>query len=316
MFLETPAGWGALFVLGIFAGVLSGLLGVGGGLLMVPALTIFGVPVVQATATSLVGVFLSTASGSARNFSVGDLNWKASLVLALFGVMTAQAGAWLGEHIPDAWLSLSFAAFMLITIYLMNLRRQLQQQEVVDSTAELNQAAGTTEVVVEQQGGDLPDSSSPAQQLAVDTSSSHKFIPLAGIGLLAGVLSGLFGIGGGVVKVPLQMLFLGESIKTAVQTSLGAIGAIAASGLVQHAYNHNVLWIPGLCLGIGGILGAQAGTRLLPKLSDRTVKILFALFLITLSIYMATHGILELAANSYPSRSPQVHSNKLSKYWV
>lgn len=279
MLLEIPTGWGLLFVIGIFAGVLSGLMGIGGGLLMVPALTVFGVPVVQATATSLVGVFLSTVSGSARNLSVGDLNWKASLILALFGVITAQVGAWIGDHIADAWLSLSFAVFLLVTIYLMNLRKQLQHEE-----SELE--AQTLEL--ETHPCELSDSSTP----------SNRFVPLVGIGLLAGVLSGLFGIGGGVVKVPLQMLFLGESIKTAVRTSLGAIGAIAASGLAQHAYNHNVLWIPGLCLGMGGIIGAQVGTRLLPRLSDQVVKILFAIFLIALSIYMASHGILELVSQT------------------
>lgn len=272
MLLETPIERGFLFVIGIFAGVLSGLLGIGGGLLIVPSLTVFGVPVVQATATSLVGVFLSTTSGSVRNLSVGDLNWRASLILALFGVMTAQLGAWIGDRIPNAWLSLSFGVFLLVTIYLMNLRQQLQHKELE----------------LETDSCELSDLSTP----------SNRFVPLAGIGVLAGVLSGLFGIGGGVVKVPLQMLFLRDSIKTAVRTSLGAIGAIAVSGLAQHAYNHNVLWIPGLCLGMGGIIGAQVGTRLLPKLSDRIVNTVFVVFLLTLSVYMSSHGILELASQT------------------
>ena len=91
--------------------------------------------------------------------------------------------------------------------------------------------------------------------------------------------------------VPLQMLFLGEAIKSAVRTSLGAIVAIAISGLVQHTWNGNVLWIPGLCLGLGGIVGAQAGTRLLPRLSEHTVNLLFRLFLIGLAAYMAMRAI-------------------------
>lgn len=91
--------------------------------------------------------------------------------------------------------------------------------------------------------------------------------------------------------VPLQMLFLGETIKAAVRTSLGAIVAIAVSGLTQHAWNGNVLWIPGLCLGLGGILGAQFGTRLLPRLPDRTVNLLFRAFLIGLAAYMAVRGL-------------------------
>ncbi|QYO68726.1 sulfite exporter TauE/SafE family protein [Leptolyngbya sp. 7M] len=87
------------------------------------------------------------------------------------------------------------------------------------------------------------------------------------------------------------MLFLGESIKAAVRTSLGAIVAIAISGLAQHAWNGNVLWIPGLCLGMGGVLGAQFGTRLLPRLPDQTVNLLFRVFLIGLAVYMLLRGL-------------------------
>lgn len=263
--LETPLGWISLSLLGLFTGILSGLLGIGGGLLLVPALTLFGIPLIQATATSLVAVLLSSISGSVRNFSQGELNWKVSLLLALFGIGTAQIGAWLGNRAPDAWLSLAFALLLIVTIYLMHLRQRLQKQQVQQAAA-----------------------------AAVPSPSAIQFLPTAGIGLVAGILSGLFGVGGGVVMVPLQMLFLQEAIKSAVRTSLGAIVAIAISGLIQHAWNGNVLWIPGLCLGLGGILGAQLGTRLLPRLADRTVNLMFRAFLIGLAVYMALRGILGL----------------------
>ncbi|MBF2002949.1 MAG: sulfite exporter TauE/SafE family protein [Synechococcales cyanobacterium M58_A2018_015] len=255
--IETPLGWALLLALGVATGILSGLLGIGGGLLMVPALTLLGVPLVQATATSLVGVFLSSLSGSMRNLSMGELNWRVSLTLAGFGILTAQAGAWLADRLPDAWLSLAFAGLLLITIYLMHLRQSLQRQ---------------------QKQGRVP-------------SATPAFAPTAGIGLLAGLLSGLFGVGGGVVMVPLQMLLLHEPIKSAVRTSLGAIVAIAISGLAQHTVNGNVLWLPGICLGLGGIAGAQLGTRLLPRLPDRVVGWLFRLFLVGLAVYMALRGV-------------------------
>ena len=265
--LETPLGWGLLLLLGGFTGVLSGLLGIGGGLLMVPALTLFGIPLVQATATSLVGVLLSSLSGSLRNLSAGELNWRVSLLLAGFGILTAQLGAWLADRLPDAGLSLAFAGLLLITLYLMQLRQRLQREQPVD-------------LFVDQVDQSV-NKSTASQPNAI------RIAPIAGIGLLAGLLSGLFGVGGGVVMVPLQMLFLGENVKAAVRTSLGAIVAIAVSGLIQHTLNGNVLWIPGICLGLGGILGAQLGTRLLPRLSERVVTQLFRSFLIGLAVYMA-----------------------------
>ncbi|GAB4381233.1 MAG: sulfite exporter TauE/SafE family protein [Elainellaceae cyanobacterium] len=279
--LDTPVGWLLLFLLGTFTGTLSGLLGIGGGLLMVPALTIFRVPLVQATATSLVGVFLSAVSGSVRNFSTGELNWRVSLALALFGMITAQVGAWLGDRLPDAVLSLAFAGLLLFTIYLMNLRQRLKRKEMADEQAN---SAGYS------QNYSLPKEENSSLESAT-SSISQQFGAIASIGLAAGLLSGLFGVGGGVVMVPLQMLFLGESIKSAVRTSLGAIVPIAISGLAQHTWNGNVLWIPGLCLGLGGIIGAQFGTRLLPRLPDRQVNLIFRLFLIALSVYMVLRAI-------------------------
>ena len=109
--------------------------------------------------------------------------------------------------------------------------------------------------------------------------------------MLAGLLSGLFGVGGGVVMVPLQMLVLGVPIKPAVRTSLGAIVLISASGLARHAYQDNVFWMTGLCVGLGAILGAQVGSRWLPRLPAKRVTLLFRLLLLFLSLSMIGRGI-------------------------
>jgi len=266
--LETPMSWGLLLLIGIVTGTLAGVLGIGGGLVMVPLLTFFGVPLVQATATSLVGVLLSSISGSVQNLRMGNLNWRTSLSLALFGMVTAQVGAWIGDRISEAALSLAFAVLLIVTIRLMDLKQTLKKK----------QATATD-------GGTEENTPVPPR------TGLDALLPIALIGLSAGLLSGLFGVGGGVVMVPLQMLFLAEPIKSAVRTSLGAIVPISISGLVQHTLNDNVLWIPGIALGLGGILGAQVGTRLLPKLSDRIVNQLFRVFLIALAVYMAVRGI-------------------------
>jgi len=255
--IDQPSTWIWLTLLGSVTGAISGVLGIGGGLLMVPALTLLGVSLVQATATSLVGVFLSALSGSVQNWRRGMLNLPEVLALALFGIPMAQLGAWLGDRLPESWLAVCFALLMVCAIYFLNLKQKLQQQTT------------GTEV----------------------TLHPWNWRPVAQIGLLAGVLSGLFGVGGGVVMVPLQMLLLGESIKAAVRTSLGAIAPIAASGLLQHAWNQNVLWGAGLCLGVGGMLGAQFGTRLLPRLPDRVVNLLFRCLLFGLAGYMIWRGI-------------------------
>jgi hypothetical protein len=256
MMLNSPLSLLLLATLGVFTGIVAGVLGIGGGLLIVPVLSLMGVSLVQATATSLVGVLLSAVSGSIQNWRKGTLNLRAAGSIALFGLPTAQVGAWLGDRLQEHWLAFSFALLMLLTIYFMNLKHRLKLRECS----------------------------------ADETAGIYRLMPVAQIGLLAGLLSGLFGIGGGVVMVSLQMLMLGESIKSAVRTSLGAIVLIAISGLLQHSFNSNVLWLPGICLGIGGIIGAQLGTRLLPRMSDRLVSRLFQSLLVLLAAYMAWKG--------------------------
>jgi hypothetical protein len=107
-----------------------------------------------------------------------------------------------------------------------------------------------------------------------------------GTGGAAGIFAGLLGGGGGAIMVPLQMLLLGESIKTAIQTSLGVIIGITVSACVVHAMEGNILLFQGMILGVGGYLGAQVSTRVLPKLPDNVVLTIFRAFVGTLSIYM------------------------------
>ncbi|MEM7769602.1 MAG: sulfite exporter TauE/SafE family protein [Cyanobacteria bacterium P01_E01_bin.6] len=304
MLLDSPLGLGLLLLFGMLTGTLAGLLGIGGGVLLVPALIVAGAETtVQATATSLIGVFFSATSGSIRNLRSGDLNWRAALGIAVFGVFTAQGGARLGERIPDTWLSLGFAALLIITIYLIRLKKQLTSRKQRQANDAINQSFDDDDsrsIQLEQSrsrdnvlGNEISSHSSPPQHQASAKKKSflRRLSSIASIGATAGMLSGLFGVGGGVVMVPLQMLILGEEIKAAVRTSLGAIVAIAASGLIEHTRNNNVLWIPGIMLGVGGIIGAQLGTRLLPKLPDQTVNIMFRLLLTSLSVYMIIRAI-------------------------
>lgn len=98
-------------------------------------------------------------------------------------------------------------------------------------------------------------------------------------------LAGMFGVGGGVIMVPLQMALLGEPIKRAIQTSLGVVVIASISATAGHTIRGNVVWVAGLILGLGGLVSAQLSTRLLPKLSDRLVSRLFRGLLSALIVY-------------------------------
>ncbi|MFB8385609.1 sulfite exporter TauE/SafE family protein [Microbacterium sp. NPDC055910] len=100
-----------------------------------------------------------------------------------------------------------------------------------------------------------------------------------GIGLAAGLLSGLFGVGGGTVIVPLLVLGLGFDQRLAAGTSLGAIVPTAAVGVVSYALTDSVAWIPALILAAGAVVGAQIGTWLLPRMPVTVLRWGFVGFL-------------------------------------
>lgn len=242
-----------LLPLGIIVGLVAALLGIGGGLLYVPALTLVGATAIQATATSLLAISLGAISSSFQNWRSKDLDTKLVILLGIPAMLSVGIGVAIANRIPGNYLLFSFAAMQIFAIFLIHWRRKLVKSN------------------------------------SKNTTNSHQSVSLpkaTSIGFLAGILSGLLGVGGGIIMVPLQKAFLGESIKAAIRNSLGAIVLISTVGVTQQAFAGNVLWLPGLLLGVGSAIGGYLGARLLPKIPEKWVQYLFTGLLISLSIYM------------------------------
>lgn len=287
-----------LLPFGTLVGLVAALLGIGGGLLMVPALTIWGATPLQAIATSLVGIVLSSISGTYQNWRMQELNLQRVVLLAPPAMLTTELGVRVANFLPDEILLISFAILQIVAIYLINLKRQLRRANLKLSGSSLPPPPPPPPLPSYSRRSDGLD-----RQGALVLTQSPRFytepsvaelriFQTQGIGLLAGVLSGLFGVGGGIVMVPLQMLFLKESIKDAIRTSLGAIALISIWAVGRHALSGNVLWLAGLYLGIGGICGAQLGARLLPRLPDNLVNLLFRSLLLLLATYMLIKALM------------------------
>ncbi|MFJ4222763.1 sulfite exporter TauE/SafE family protein [Microbacterium sp. NPDC089695] len=112
----------------------------------------------------------------------------------------------------------------------------------------------------------------------------RAYASFIGIGLLAGLLSGLFGVGGGTVIVPLLVLFLHFNQRLGAGTSLAAIVPTATVGVVSYALHDSVAWIPALILAAGSVVGAQIGTRLLPRISQPVLRWFFVGFLVVVIV--------------------------------
>lgn len=279
---------------GIFAGVLAGFLGIGGGTVLVPIMLALGYEPVNAVATSTLSIMITSISGSLQNWRMGYLSFNRVFGIGFPALITAQIGAYLANLFSAKILLILFGLLLWLNIYLVEVRKKVTQQK---KQQEENQ-------------------NSPQLEVPSQTSTSKKFIPeilfpitphplslvfeyqhnykqfqsqqIAQIftGSLAGLLAGLFGIGGGVIMVPLQILLLNETIKTSIQTSLGVIVITAFSACLGHAFQGNVIWVSGTILGLGGLFSAQISTQFLPNLSEKTVSWAFRSLLFILSIYV------------------------------
>lgn len=112
----------------------------------------------------------------------------------------------------------------------------------------------------------------------------RAYVAFIVIGMLAGLLSGLFGVGGGTVIVPLLVLMLRFDQRIAAGTSLAAIVPTASVGVISYAVTGSVAWIPALILAAGAVVGAQIGTRLLPRISQTALRWGFVGFLVVVIV--------------------------------
>lgn len=131
------------------------------------------------------------------------------------------------------------------------------------------------------QGSRVPDPEAPG---TVQPRGARYILTCLGIGLLAGLLSGLFGVGGGTVIVPLLVLILAFNQRLAAGTSLAAIVPTATVGVISYALNDSVAWIPGLILAAGAVVGAQIGTWLLPRVPLNVLRWSFIGFLVAVIV--------------------------------
>ena len=115
-------------------------------------------------------------------------------------------------------------------------------------------------------------------------------LQLVAIGVVGGVLSGLLGVGGGVIMVPLLVLWAGYGQREAHAMSLGAIIPISIAGILTFGLAGRVHWPDAVALAVGAIAGARLGAGLLTRIDERTLKIVFGCFLVAVAIAMGAHA--------------------------
>lgn len=230
--------------LGVIAGVMSGLFGIGGGAVMVPLLVLWlALPQHRAHATSLAAIIVTAASGMVRFAGDGEVGYAAGLSIAAGAVAGAFFGAQLMHRISATRLRQAFAVLMV--------------------AVSLQMLFGFT-----------------PQAGAVALSGGAAIAGYVVLGVAAGILSGLMGVGGGVILVPAMVLLFGFSQHAAEGTSLLVIIPTAIVGSVRHAKNGYTDWRLGMILGAAGVVGAWVGASVALTLDAELLQRLFALFLL------------------------------------
>ena len=247
----APASSPRGLALGLAAGVMSGLFGIGGGAVLVPGLVlIMGVRQHVAHATSLAAILL-TAPAAALGYALdGSIAVAPAAAIAVGSIVGAFVGADLMHRISPTLLRQAFGVLLLIVALRLAL---------------------PTEIV----GG--------GGQATIDVLRLGAF---ALLGLSAGVLSALMGVGGGIILVPALVLLFSFSQHTAEGTSLLVIVPTALMGAARHARRGYTDWRLGLLVGAGGVLGGLAGAQLALALPGEWLSRLFAVFLALMALQL------------------------------
>jgi uncharacterized membrane protein YfcA len=241
---------------GLVVGAALGLTGGGGSIFAIPLLVYgLGLPMPEATGLSLAAVGLMAGFGAAVQRR--NLEWRAGLVFAAAGMLLAPVGAALGHALPPA---LVLSAFALLMGYVGWRMRQGQTSE-------------------------LP--TGPCVARANGKPGPGCYARLGAAGAVTGILSGVFGVGGGFIIVPALVFVTGMPIHRAVATSLMVIFLIAFSGVTSHILQGAVIpWQAGILFVVGGLVGMLVGDRGRERLSPQRLRLVFSYAMWIIAVFI------------------------------
>lgn len=262
----------AAAIVGIVIGILSGTLGIGGGLIMVPAFRLaFGMPPMGATATSLFTIIPTSISGTVAHIRGKTCIPKLGLALGIGGACTSPLGVWLAQISPG-WLVMAAAALVICYSGFTMFRKALEAPRERKATPGAERANAPAGAPQEAPGLDL----SPAQ-LAKSTL----------IGAVAGLASGYVGLGGGFIMVPLLVSITNLPMKLTSGTSLIAVMVLATPAAVAQCALGNIDFAMGIATACGTIPGAAIGAHLVRRIPERALRFVFACFLVIAAVLLA-----------------------------
>ncbi|HEY6757744.1 MAG TPA: sulfite exporter TauE/SafE family protein [Nitrososphaera sp.] len=244
-----------LAAVGLAAGTLGSMLGVGGGIIMVPALTFLNLPPTQAASTSLIAVMSTSISSTIEYSRQKRIDFALGLEMAAFAIPGGVLGAILSEYLLEDSFKLYFGILLILTgLYISYKNSVLKDHRAKRRSLPL--------------------------QVAVFAASFG-----------AGVISSLFGVGGGIVFVPAMLLVLGLTMHRAAPTSQLTLMMTAIAGVFTHSVLGHPDYLQAGALSAGAFVGAQIGARLSSITNEMLLQRLLGIILMAVAITFILDGL-------------------------
>jgi uncharacterized protein len=230
-----------LLPLGLVAGIIGSMIGLGGGFVIVPVLTFFGFSPTLAASDSLFAAFSNSIASTVSYARQKRIVYSLGIKLALVSIPGTILGAYISDAVSPPLFKLLFGIVLVASGVYIYLRRKMESKEY---------------------------------------NLSKQIMVLAiGASFFAGIISSLFGIGGGVVFVPLMVIVIGLSMKLAAPTSQFILMFAAASGMIVHSILGHPNYYEAGMLSIGSFIGGMIGSKLSARVDEKKLRILIVIIL-------------------------------------
>jgi uncharacterized protein len=245
--LESITTFVFLIAVGFAAGTIGSMLGVGGGIIMVPALTVLNMPPTQVSSTSLIAVTSTSVSSTIEYSRQKIIDYRLSFELGACAIPGSVIGAILSDYIPEDTFKMYFGILLIFTsLYILYRNYILTERSVRKRSVTL------------------------------------LFVVFIAA-FCSGVISSLFGVGGGIIFVPALVLVLGLTMHRAAATSQLTLLLTSLSGVFTHSFLGHPQYLQALALSAGAFIGAQLGARISRMTKEVMLQKLFAIMLIVVA---------------------------------
>jgi uncharacterized membrane protein YfcA len=275
---------------GVAAGLFGSLLGLGGGILIVPLLTLaFNLPLLTAVGVSLICVIVTSSAAAGVYLERRVANLRLGMTLELFTACGAMVGGLVAFLLPERLLQLLFTGLLVYVAVTMARRSDPAQEPAL--------APAPTDGLATAAGAD-PLAATPAAAAPsfLDRMSGPGYrVRRLGLGMIgsvgAGVMSALLGIGGGLIKVPVMHVIMGVPLRVATATSNLMIGITASASAIIYLLRGGIDPYAAAPTAVGVFIGASIGSRIAARIDLRILRGLFVAILLYTAWQMLQRAI-------------------------